>query len=59
MIIPKELFNEKGYDKAMDKYLKGLYGIKITKKTDKKGANKEKQRAKPDCACDDVTDKKD
>jgi hypothetical protein len=59
MIIPKELFNEKDYDKAMDKYLKGLYGIKITKKAGKKGANKEKQRAKRDCACDDVTDKKD
>jgi len=59
MIIPKELFNEKGYDKAMDKYLKGLYGIKITKKAGKKSANKGKLSDKPDCACDDVTDKKD
>jgi hypothetical protein len=56
MIIPKELFNEKGYDKAMDKYLKGLYGIKITKKADKKGANKGKPREKP---CDGSIDKKD
>ena len=41
MIIPKELFNEKDYDKAMDKYLKGLYGIKTQKKQAKKVPTKE------------------
>ena len=51
-------FTKKEFQETSDEYLKGLFGIKDTKKTDKKGANKAKQRAKPDCACDDVTDKK-
>jgi hypothetical protein len=52
-------FTKEEFKEASDKYLKGLFGIKDTQKADKKSANKEKQRVKPDCACDDVTDKKD
>jgi len=52
-------FTKKEFQETSDEYLKRLFGIKDIKKADKKGANKEKQRAKPDCACDDVTDRKD
>ena len=32
MMIPKRLFTQKKYDKAMDEYTKGLYGIPTGKK---------------------------
>jgi len=53
MIIPKELFNKKEYEEAMDEYLKNLYGIKDSKKSDK-----EELCDKPDCTCNDSIDKK-
>jgi len=52
-------FTKEEFKDASDEYLKGLFGIKDKRKAGKKGANKEKQRAKPNCAFDDVTDKKD
>ena len=52
-------FREKEFKEASDEYLKGLFGIKDTRKVGKKDTNKEKQRGKPNCACDNATDKKD
>jgi len=50
-------FTKKEFQETSDEYLKGLFGIKDTKKADKKDANKGKLSDKPDCASDDVTDK--
>ena len=52
-------FTKKEFQEASDEYLKGLFGIKSTQKAGKKVANKRKLSGKLDCACDDVTDKKD
>jgi hypothetical protein len=43
-------FTEKEFKEAFDEYLKGLFGIKVTKKACKKDANKGKRRDKP-CGC--------
>jgi hypothetical protein len=52
-------FTKKEFQEASNEYLKGLFGVKSTQKVGMKGANKRKLNDKPDCAFDDVTDKRD
>jgi hypothetical protein len=52
-------FTKKEFQVASDEYLKGLFGIKDTRKAGNKGANKGKLSGKPDCAGNDADAKKD
>jgi hypothetical protein len=45
MQIPKELFNQKKYEAAMEEYIRGLYGIPPDPKTGKSKSPFPKKKA--------------
>jgi hypothetical protein len=46
MQIPREYFNQKKYEAAMEEYIRGLYGIPLDPKTGKSKSPPQKKKGK-------------